>query len=164
MCKKKTSELEYKIALSFNPEQYSNIEIEYLNERLLDQIKWYDKKAIENQKNYKNLSVVSFIISATIPILAFLGENLAVKIITAAAGAAVSVITYIININTYKDLWIQYRMNCEMLKSEAIKFKNKIPPYDSEDAFELLVNNSEQYFTKEFSKWQNVTNQSSTGS
>ena len=51
-----------------------------------------------------------------------------------------------------------------MLKSEAIKFKNKIPPYDSEDAFVLLVNNSEQYFTKEFSKWQNVTNQSSTGS
>lgn len=164
MCKKKTSKLEYKIALSFNPEQYSNIEIEYLNERLLDQIKWYDKKAIENQKNYKKWSIVSFIISATIPILAFLGENLAVKIITAAAGAAVSVITYIININTYKDLWIQYRMNCEMLKSEAIKFKNKIPPYDSEDAFVLLVNNSEQYFTKEFSKWQNVTNQSSTGS
>lgn len=107
---------------------------------------------------------MSFIISTTIPILALLGENLAVKIITAVAGAAVSIITYIININTYKDLWVQYRMNCEILKSEAIKFKNKIPPYNSEEAFSILVNNSEQYFTKEFSKWQNITNQSSTGS
>ena len=164
MCKKKSTKSEYKIALLFSPEQYSNLEIEYLNERLLDQIKWYDKKAIENQKKYKFLSIVSFIISATIPILAFLGENLAVKIITAAAGAAVSIITYIININTYKDLWVQYRMNCEILKSEAIKFKNKILPYNSEEAFSILVSNCEQYFTKEFSKWQNITNQSSTGS
>lgn len=59
---------------------------------------------------------------------------------------------------------MQYRMNCEILKSEVIKFKNKVSPYNSEDAFLILINNSEQYFTKEFAKWQAITDQSSTSS
>lgn len=162
--KTKDSKIENEISISFDSERYSKTELEYLNNRLLEQINWYDQKAIKNQKYYKNFSIASFIISSVIPILTFLGENIIVKTLIAIAGASVSVITYIININTYKDLWMQYRMNCEILKSEVIKFKNKVSPYNSEDAFLILINNSEQYFTKEFAKWQAITDQSSTSS
>lgn len=154
----------YEINLPFDINCYSEKEQAYLQNRLLDQIRWYDKKANFNQKCYKRCSITAFIISALIPVFTLLGECLFIKLLIAISSAIASIINYIINISTYKDLWIQYRMNCEMLKSEVSKFANKIPPYNSDTAFELLVENCEQYFTKEFSKWQNNTNQSSTDS
>lgn len=165
MCKK--SNENYIIDLPIDYSEYTEKQQRYLKNRLHDQIQWYDKKAKHNQKYYKVLSVISVIISSSIPILTLFEEKPLVKILIAIAGSAVSVITYIININTFKDLWVQYRMNCEMLKSEASKFINKIPPYNSNNsdvAFDTLVSNCEQYFTKEFSTWQSKVSQSSTDS
>lgn len=155
---------EYVISLPINYDKLSDGQKDYLEKRVLDQIKWYDSKAKFNQEKYKQISIATFIISSLIPILTLFGETLIIKIAIAVAASSVSILTYVLNINTYKDLWIQYRVNCEMLKSEAVKFANKIPPYNTELAFNKFVENCEQYFTKEFSKWQNITNQSSTGS
>lgn len=160
----KTKQKEYQITLPLNFEDYSQEQVEYLKNRVLDQILWYDKKATHNQKMFKELSIVSFCISTSIPILTIFGDCLILKILIALFGSIVSVISYIINIYTYKDLWIQYRMNCEMLKSEVSKFANKVPPYNTDIAFSRFVENCEQYFTKEFSKWANNVNQSSTDS
>ncbi len=153
----------YQITLPLNYDDYPKEQVEYLKNRVLDQIIWYDKKAAYNQKMFKKLSIYSFCISASIPVFTIFGECFGIKIVIALLGAVVSVISYIINICTYKDLWVQYRMNCEMLKSEISKFANKVSPYNTDTAFSVLVENCEQYFTKEFSKWQN-NNQSSTNS
>ena len=98
MCKK--SKENYIIDLPIDYNEYTEKQQRYLKYRLLDQIQWYDKKAKHNQKYYKILSVISVIISSSIPILTLFEEKPLVKILIAIAGSAVSVITYIININT----------------------------------------------------------------
>lgn len=163
MFKKKQED--YVIFPSMDYNEYSKNQIIYFTDRILDQIKWYDAKAKYNQKRYKTLSIFSFCVSSVIPILALLGQNIWIKCLIAAAGSIVSITTYILNINSYKDLWVQYRMNCEMLKSELMKFNTNTAPYDkTETSFNILVNTCEQYFTKEFTKWQSKSSQSSTGS
>ena len=42
---------------------------EYLQERLDDQIKWYDKKSAWNQKCFKQLRAVEILFSVTVPFL-----------------------------------------------------------------------------------------------
>ena len=44
-------------------------EAKYLKERLEDQIDWYDRKSISNQKSFKRLQVLIIVASATIPFL-----------------------------------------------------------------------------------------------
>lgn len=41
-------------------------EAKYLKERLEDQIDWYDRKSISNQKSFKRLQVLIIVASATI--------------------------------------------------------------------------------------------------
>ena len=42
---------------------------EYLKNRLDDQIDWYDRKSVQNQKWFKRLQVISIIAAASIPFL-----------------------------------------------------------------------------------------------
>ena len=158
----------YNIADEFNIDTIINEEHRhYIKNRVLAQIKWYDKKAIDCQKLYKRLSYFSIILTSIIPILTILGQYTAVKILIATISAAVSVISYIITINTYKELWIQYRSNCELLKSELHKFINKIGDYNTQDIydrFELFCYNCENCFVKEFISWQTSQDKDKTHS
>lgn len=148
----------YNIADEFNIDTVTNDEHKhYIKNRVLAQIKWYDKKAIDCQKRYKQLSCVSIVLTSIIPVLTILGQYTIIKILIAIVSAIVSVISYIITINTYKELWVQYRSNCELLKSELHKFLNKIGDYDTQDinnSFELFCCNCENCFVKEFISWQ----------
>ena len=47
----------------------------YLEERYYPQIKWYDMKAISNQKIYKTLQWIVIILAAVTPVLVAIGEN-----------------------------------------------------------------------------------------
>ncbi len=42
---------------------------EYINVRLQDQIDWYDKKSISNQKWFKRFQLTAFVLAAAIPFL-----------------------------------------------------------------------------------------------
>ena len=43
---------------------------EYINSRLDDQIKWYDRKSQINQRWFKQLRIAEFVFAALIPLLA----------------------------------------------------------------------------------------------
>ena len=45
-------------------------EAEYLEQRLDDQINWYDKKSSANQAAFKRLRLIEIIAAAAIPLLA----------------------------------------------------------------------------------------------
>lgn len=148
----------YNIADEFNIDTAINEDHRhYIKNRVLAQIKWYDKKAIDCQKRYKQLSCINIALTSIIPVLTILGQYTGIKILIAIASAVVSVISYMITINTYKELWVQYRSNCELLKSELHKFINKIGDYKTQDIydrFELFCYNCENCFVEEFVSWQ----------
>ena len=79
-------------------------EAEYLEQRLDDQIKWYDKKSSANQAAYKRLRLIEIIAAATIPLLAgytqkseYVGITIGVPIATPQgvlhAGIAITLFT-----------------------------------------------------------------------
>lgn len=129
----------------------------YIEHRVLAQIQWYDQKAISCQKLYKRLSYISIILTSIIPVISLFGEYWVIKVLIALASAIASVLSYVISINTFKELWIQYRSNCELLKSELHKFLNKIGIYNIQDIykrFDLFCSNCENCFVKEFASWK----------
>ncbi len=157
----------YDISQEFNLKNLSSEEKDYIENRVINQIKWYDSKAIHTQKYYKSLSIFSFVLSSSIPLLVLMDNKISEKYIVAFIGAIVSIISYIINICSYKDLWIKYRTNCELLKSKLqlyLYYHNSSKNHSSVE-FQNFVLECEKFFSDEFLSWETYNkNQSSTGS
>lgn len=131
----------------------------YIEHRIIAQIKWYDSKAIKLQSKYKKLLISLAILTATVPVLTFLSDLLVIKILIALIGASSSVISYVISVNSYKELWLRYRCNCELLKSELHKYLCCSDTFDK-DNFNAFVKRCEDCLTGEFLSWKD--NQSNT--
>lgn len=136
----------------------------YIVERIIDQIKWYDKKSTEKQSRYKRLTIASVILNAAIPITVLLSDNnIVIKLLVATLSSASGAITAIIAVCGYKDLWVQYRSNCELLKSTLHRFFLCAGEFrhlkdDDNALLDALVVCCEEYLTKEFQTWVVVTN------
>ncbi len=133
----------------------------YLKERLDNQIDWYDRKSVANQKSFKRLQVLIIVASATIPFLSgFMDENsLWLKIIIGLLGLAIATATSILGLYQFQENWLEYRTTCETLRHEKYLFLAGAPPYDEEDPFLLLVERVESLISKENTNWQNYMKQ-----
>lgn len=150
----------YDVAKEFNLSIIQDeMQRSYIENRIISQIKWYDSKAIKLQSNYKKLLIALAILTATIPVLTFLSDLLIIKFLIAVIGAASSVISYVISINSYKELWLRYRCNCELLKSELHKYLCCSNTFDKNN-FNAFVKRCEDCLTDEFLSWKD--NQSNT--
>lgn len=164
----------YSIKNEFEYKKNNSVNIDnYINNRLLAQIKWYDEKSTLYQKRYKLLSVLSITLSALIPVLTLALDfdcEIFIRFIIAILSAIVSIISGILAIYKYKELWVQYRTSCELLKSVLHRYYTHTGEFseaDEKTGFETLVASCEQYFTKEFNGWNNIyttQNHSSTSS
>lgn len=128
---------------------------EYLKERLEDQINWYDRKSVQNQKWLKLLQVVSILAAATIPFLTgYITETTVIlKLSVSFLGLAVATITAIIGLYKFQENWLEYRTTCESLKHEKYLFLTESEPYDTGDSFNLLVERAEGLISKENTAW-----------
>ena len=60
---------------------------EYIDQRLSDQINWYDRKSSRNQRWFKRLRFAEIVAAATIPFLSgFAGNSLPIKIAIGGLG------------------------------------------------------------------------------
>ena len=67
---------------------------EYIEQRLNDQIAWYDRKSGTNQRWFKWLRFTEIVAAATIPFLSgFAGDSFPIKIAIGALGVLVAVIS-----------------------------------------------------------------------
>ena len=94
-----------------------------------------------------------------IPIAALTNNSLGVvsQYITAALGAAASIISSIIFFEKYKDRWIQWRATCEKLESELAVYRARAGIYKNlsdDEAYILLVEMCENYMANEHSEWK----------
>jgi len=127
---------------------------EYIEQRLNDQISWYDRKSGTNQLWFKRLRFAEIVAAAIIPFLSgFAGQSLAIKIAIGAVGVVVAVIASLLALLRLQEHWISYRATAEALKTEKFLFLTQTHPYDKDDAFHLLVQRVEALLSKESTEW-----------
>jgi hypothetical protein len=128
---------------------------EYLKERLQDQIDWYDRKSMQNQKCFKRLQVIAIFASISIPFLAgYITEaTVLLKLSVGILGLVVAAITAILGLYKFQENWLEYRTTCESLKHEKYLYLTNSDPYDQEEPFKLLVERVESLISKENTAW-----------
>lgn len=135
----------------------------YIEERVIGQIKWYDQKSSKNQFWYRLFMIISIIISGLIPILTLMLDlpfGFIIKIIISALSSTVTAISTITALYNYRELWVQYRTNCEVLKSILHSFFMKNGEFanvEGDDVYNILTTSCENYITKEFRAWGSIT-------
>jgi len=136
-------------------------ETAYIQERLDDQIDWYSKKSKTSQNWFKTLRVIEILAAATIPFLAGYVTDTApeLKVIIGLLGVVIAFVAGFISLSKSQELWIEYRTISETLKHHKYLFLTKSSPYDSEDAFQALVQTVEALISKENSNWNNYIKQ-----
>ena len=104
-------------------------ESEYLKDRLDDQINWYDRKSIKNQKYYKLFQLILILSAAAIPLLSgYLVQketSTYLPYIIGALGFFVAIITAILSLYKFQENWTAYRTTCESLQHEKYLYLTK---------------------------------------
>jgi hypothetical protein len=127
---------------------------EYIEQRLNDQISWYDHKSGRNQCWFKWLRFAEVLAAATIPFLSgFAGDSFQIRIAIGALGVLVAVVASLLGLLHFQEHWIAYRATAESLRKEKFLFLTQTEPYDKNDAFHLLVQRVEALLSKESTEW-----------
>src|SRR5436190_7928378 len=127
---------------------------EYVEQRINDQIGWYDRKSTTNQRWFKRLRFAEIVAAAAIPFLSGFADNsFPIKIAIGALGVFVAVIASLLGLLQLQVHWIEYRATAESLKREKFLFLSQTEPYDKNDAFHLLVQRVEALLSKENTEW-----------
>ena len=133
-------------------------ENEYLENRLNDQINWYNSRSGDNQKYYKNLRILEIVCAATIPFMAGLGSVFQYnEFIVGFLGVVIAVCAGVTALNKCQENWIMYRTTAETLKHEKYLYLTKSAPYDGDLAFQYLVERVEGLISRENSQWSRVS-------
>jgi len=133
-------------------------EEEYLQTRILDQIKWYSKKSANHKKYFLALKISEIILSLLIPFAAAYidSETSILKIVVGILGVAVAAIAGIITLVKFQENWIEYRAVAESLKLEKFLFLSKAGPYkDAENPYVFFVERFESLISTSTKKWVN---------
>ncbi len=125
----------------------------YLKERYEDQINWYDKKSIWNQKMYRRFQGIVIILSVITPVLVAIGiEETRWPAVVIAAIVAIG--TTSLKTFKYQENWINYRTTCETLRKEIHFYKAGIGDYkDTNERESLFVERVEALISRENTMW-----------
>jgi hypothetical protein len=134
-------------------------EIDPIMERLEDQIGWYDRKSMTNQRYFKRIKTIEIAAAAIIPFLsAFSLPRL--MWLTGGLGVLITVLEGMLHLNQYQQNWIAYRSTCESLKHEKYVYLGKASPYAGAlDPHALLAERIESLVSQEHAKWASSVQQ-----
>lgn len=133
----------------------------YIKERLDNQINWYNDKSKRSQNWFKTLRVIEILAAATIPFLAgyVTDTEPKLKIAIGVLGVIIALVTGFISLNKFQEIWTEYRTTSETLKHHKYLFLTRSNPYNTEEAFQTLVQTVEALVSKENSNWNNYIKQ-----
>ncbi len=130
---------------------------QYLAERVQDQIDWHDAKSSANQRSFKALQVVIIVASALIPLLAGFEDRAGgLTYAIGAIGVLVAVLTGVVSLYRFNELWIDYRLTAEALSQEKFRYLTRTAPYHEGDLLSTLVQRVEAILSDQRSQWQQV--------
>jgi len=135
--------------------------LDTIMERLEDQIGWYDRKSLTNQKYYKRIKMVEIVAAAIIPLLsASAASHPRVMWVTGGLGVVITILEGMLHLNQYQQNWVAYRSTCESLKHEKYVYLGKASPYASAaDPHALLAERIESLVSQEHAKWASTQQQ-----
>jgi hypothetical protein len=128
----------------------------YLNERYQDQMDYYDRYSIKNQKKYKRFQWILIVLSAMTPIFAaFDGKCIDLQIPVIIISALVAILTTGLKTFQYQELWVNYRATYEQLKPEIHYYNFNVGPYGVAgiDKESLFISRVETILDKEHQGW-----------
>lgn len=126
---------------------------DYILAHVLDQIDWFDRKSIVKQRIYKTTMIISIIMSSLIPVITLIADipgNLEYKIAITALGSCITALSAVNSFCKFRELWIQYRVQCETLKSILHMF---FASCGDGTPYAELVASCEEYMKKETESW-----------
>jgi hypothetical protein len=138
-------------------------EKEYIEQRLENQMVWYDQKSMWSQNWHKSLKVGEIGIAASIPFwvgaMELVGEasiwSSVFKVIVALLGVLIAIASGVHGIYKFQENWMAYRTTCEMLKHEKYFYETGCGPYRGvTDKLCLLVQRVEMLISQENTNWR----------
>ena len=136
-------------------------ETDPITERLEDQISWYDRKSLFNQRMFKRIKMIEILAAAVIPFIAALNPP-HIAWVTGALGVLITVLEGMLHLNQYQQNWIAYRSTCESLRHEKYTYLGKASPYANvADPRALLAERIESLVSQEHAKWASAQQQES---
>jgi hypothetical protein len=138
---------------------------EYIQQRVDDQLNWFEKKSAWNQSRYKWLRTGTIAASVSIPVLSgMIAQFSWLTYVVGALGAMVALIEGILSLNKYQDNWVHYRSTAEALKREKLLFQTRSGLYQkAQDPFHLLVSQVETILQSENQAWRESTTKEEDG-
>lgn len=125
----------------------------YLKSRYKDQMAWYGRKSVWNQRAYQIFQWTAITLSASTPVLIVIGEGW-VKWLAVVVAALVAISTAALKTFKYQENWISYRTTAETLKKEIHFYEAGIQGYENvEDKEALFVERVESLISRENTLW-----------
>jgi hypothetical protein len=125
--------------------------------RLDDELEWYDRKSVSNQRIYKRIKLTEILAAALIPLIAGFHAKEGVWVsagITGGLGVLVTFLEGLLQLYQFQQNWIGYRATCEALKHEKYLFQGNAGLYaGAKDARALLAERVESLVSQEQAKW-----------
>lgn len=125
----------------------------YLEQRVRDQIGWYDRRSLWNQRWFKRLRVVEIAAAAMIPFLTAVPDVANMKYVIGGLGVLITVVAGVLALYQFQERWTEYRATCESLEREQFLFLTKAEPYAGADGFSAFVQRIESLLSKENTGW-----------
>ncbi len=120
-------------------------------QRLEDQIAWYDSKSRHNQLWFKTVKICQIVVAAAIPVAAAAS---APRWLMGGGGALIVVLEGLQQLQQYQQNWTTYRSTCERLKHEKFLFLARAGPYAAApDPEPLLAERVEGLVSQEHAAW-----------
>lgn len=137
---------------------FEDIQIDYLLNRIDDQINWYDKNSARSKRKATIVKIIVMGLSAFIPVLTNLGlENTLAKVFISVIAAFITFTEGFSSFKKYNENWIEYRRVCETIKHEKFMFIYKSGIYQNEDSdFNYFVERAESIISQENLNWASL--------
>ncbi|MEU9921489.1 DUF4231 domain-containing protein [Streptomyces griseoluteus] len=131
---------------------------DYVEGRLTQYQKWYDRKAVKTKAMHLRMRTVSVVGGALVPVLVNLDLSFAKLTATVLSLIVVGSVS-LESVYRYREQWKNYRSTEQLLGHERIYFETKVGPYSGlseNEAFTTLVARVESAIANENSATLNV--------
>ncbi|MDE2933144.1 MAG: DUF4231 domain-containing protein [Chloroflexota bacterium] len=126
---------------------------EYIDQRLVPEIEYYENRSALNKRFFHVTSVVSIVSAVAVPIVAVVSDHFALAVIGGVASVAIASQSLF----KWHENWLKFRGSAEGLKKEQMYYLTRTGPYQgvADDALEgILVVRVEDLISSEHETWQ----------
>jgi hypothetical protein len=144
----------------------------YLKERVDDQLAYYGEAASRYKKRYMRMQTVIIVLGVLVPVVINLPDTiggtdleLTFRLTATLMSLTLAIVSGVLNLHKFGDLWLEYRLTEESLKKEKFLYLTGSGKYaDPGSAFPRFVENVEGILSAEHTKFRSIVEDASRDS